>query len=105
MFGDMFSHFSHGLTDGDVVVEKLTVSSGLPFSEGRKLLGDGVEETDNDTNWGGLHVVAELVYGGLVGDTVMAVELHLFPDGEENGGDHEDRRPILQSVSAVDARV
>jgi len=105
MLGYMFPHLSHGLTDSDVIVEKLTVSSCLPLGECRKFLRDGVEETNDDTNWGSLHVVAELIDGSSVGNSVMAIELHFFPDGEKDRGNHEDRGPVLQSVSAVYAGV
>lgn len=105
MLGDMFPHFRHRLTDGNVVVEKLAMPPCFPLSEGRKLLRDGVEETDNDTNWSCFHVIAELVNGRSIRDTVMAVKLHLFPDGEEDRGDHENRGPVLQSVTTVDARI
>lgn len=101
MLGNMFPHFSHGLTDGDVVVEKLAVSSSLPFGEGGKLLRDSMEETDDDADRSCLHVVAELGDSSGVGYTVMAIKLHLFPDSEEDGGDHEDRRPVLQTITAV----
>jgi len=105
MLCDMFPHFGHSLTDGDIVVEELTVSSRLPFREGRELLGDGVEETNNDTDGGCLHVVAELVDSSSVGDSVVAIELHLFPDGEKDGGDHEYGGPVLEPIAAIHARV
>lgn len=105
MLGDMFPHFSHGLADGNVIVQELTVSSSLPLGESRQLLGDGVEEADDNTNGSRLHVIAELVHGRSVRDAVVAVELHLLPDSEEDGGDHKDRRPVLQTVATVDARV
>lgn len=101
----MLSHFSHSLADGDVVVKKVAVLAGVPVGEGRELLGDGVEETNNDSNRGCLHVGAELVHSDGVGDTVVAVELHLLPHGEQDGGNHEDGRPVLHLLTAVDTRV
>jgi len=101
MLRNMLFHFSHGFAYSDVVVQELTVSSSIPFSEGRKLLGDGVEETNNDTHWCGLHVATELVDSSGVRNTVVAVELHFFPDGKEDGGEHENCGPVLESVTTV----
>ena len=55
---------------------------GIPFTECRELLGDGLEETNDDTNWGRLHVIAELVDGGSVledvsVDAIMTLEFNL----------------------------
>ena len=81
------------------------MSSGLPLSESRQLLGDGMEETDDDTDGSGLHIVAELVDGSGVWNTVTRIELHLFPDSQENGGEHEDRGPVLEPITTVHAGV
>ena len=105
MLDHMILHFGHGVADGDVVVQQLPVAASIPLGEGRKLLGDGVEETDDDADRCCLHVVAELVDGGLVRNAVVAVELHLFPDSKQDGGEHEDCGPVLESVTAVHARV
>lgn len=105
MLDHMILHFCHGITDRGVVVEELPVPSCIPFGEGRKLLGDGVEETDNDTHWSSFHVTAELVNRSLIRHTVVAVELHLFPDSKEDGGKHEDSWPILEAITAVHAGV
>ena len=105
MLGYVSSHFSHRLADCNVVVEKLTMSASVPIGESRKFLAYGVEETHNDTNWSGLHIAAELVDSSSVGYTVVAVELHLFPNSKEDGGNHKNRWPVLQSVATVDAGV
>jgi len=105
MLYHMILHFRHGITDGDIIVEELAMTSCVPFGEGRKLLGDGVEEANDHTHGSGFHVVAELVHCSLIGDTVVAVELHLFPDGKEDGCKHEDCRPVLETITAVDAGV
>jgi len=101
MLCHMIPHFSHGITNSDVVVEELTMSSCLPLSECWKLLGDGVEKTNNHTDRSGLHIVTELVDDSRIGNTVVAVELHLLPDGKKNRSEHEDRRPVLEPVTAV----
>jgi len=105
MLDHMILHFRHGITDSDIVVEELTMSSCIPFSERGKLLGDGVEETNDDTDWGSFHVVAELVNSSRIGNTVVAIELHLFPDSKEDGGKHEDRGPVFEPVTTVHAGV
>lgn len=38
MLSHMILHFGHGITDSDVIVEKLAMPSCIPFSEGRQLL-------------------------------------------------------------------
>ncbi|KAI6775325.1 hypothetical protein HG530_002083 [Fusarium avenaceum] len=101
----MLSYFSHSLANRGVVVKKVTVLAGIPVGEGGELLGDGVEETHNNTNRCCLHVGTELVDSDRVGDTVVAVELHLLPDGQEDGGNHEDGRPVLHLLTTVDTRV
>lgn len=40
---DVLPHFSHRLTDSDVVVEELAVPPSIPLGEGGKLLGNGME--------------------------------------------------------------
>lgn len=105
MLDDMLPHFGHGITDRSIVVKQVAVLTGVPVGEGGKLLRDGVEETHNNTNRGGFHVAAELVHRHRVRDTVVAVELHLFPHGEENRGQEEDGGPVLHLLAAVDTRV
>lgn len=105
MLDDMLSYFGHGITDRNIVVKQVAVLTGVPVGEGGKLLRDGVEETHNNANRGGFHVVAELVHRHRVRDAVVAVELHLFPHGEEDGGQEEDGRPVLHLLAAVDTRV
>lgn len=105
MLDHMILHFRHGITDRHVVVEELSMAPGIPFGERGELLRDSVEEANDDSNWCGFHVIAELVDRGLVGHAVMAIELHLFPDSQQDGGEHEDRGPVLESVAAVHAGV
>jgi len=105
MLDNMILHFRHGITDSDVVVEELTMSSCIPFGERGKLLGDGVEETNNDTNWSGFHVIAELINSSRIRNAVVAIKLHFFPDSKEDGGKHEDRGPVLEPVTTVHAGV
>ncbi len=105
MLDDMLAHFSHGLADSGVVVEQLAVSPSVPLGEGGELLRNGVEEPDNDADGHRLHVATELLDSDRVGNAVVAVELNLLPDGEEDGGEHEDGGPVLQALTAVDARV
>lgn len=66
MFGDVLLNFSHGIANVGVGVENLMVLLGVPVGEGWKFLGNGLEKTNNDTNWSALHVVAELVNGSRV---------------------------------------
>lgn len=99
------SDLSHGLTNGRVVVEQLAVASGIPLSESGQLLRNSVEQADDDADRNGLHVGAELVDRDGIRHTVVAIELHLLPDGQENGRQHEDGGPVLETISAVHARV
>ena len=71
------------------------MSPGLPLRKGGELLRDGVEQANDDTNWRRLHVGAELVDGSGVWYTIVAVELHLLPYREKDGGKHEDCWPVL----------
>lgn len=79
----------------------MVVLPRVPFLQTGQLGGDGLEEANNHTDRRGLHVFAKLVDSALVRYAVVAVELHLFPDGQENGGKHENCRPILQLVARV----
>nr|POE47236.1 hypothetical protein CFP56_00568 [Quercus suber] len=94
-----------GVTDGGVGVEKVVVFARVPLLEAGQLGGDGLEEADDDADGRRLHVLAELVDGLLVRDAVVAVELHLLPDGEQDGGEHEDGGPVLELVARVDRAV
>ena len=96
---------SQSVTDSRVGAEELVVLSSVPLLKTRQLGGDGLEEANDDTDRRGLHVIAELVDGLLIRDTVVAVELHLLPDGEKNGSQHEDRGPVLELVTGVDRAV
>ena len=42
------------------------VFPGVPLGESRELLRDGREETNDDTDGNGLHVVAEFLDGALI---------------------------------------
>lgn len=105
MLEDMLSNFGHGLADGNVIIKQLTVPASIPLREGGQLLRDGVEEANNDTNRSRLHVITELVNSDGVRHTVVAVELDLLPDSQEDRSQHEDGRPVLETLSAVDGRV
>lgn len=105
MLEDVLPDFGHGLAHCNVVVEQLTVARAVPVGKGRQLLGDGVEQSGDDANRGRLHVAAELLDCDGVRDSVVAVKLHLFPDGEQDTGEHEDGRPVLEAVATVDTGV
>ena len=75
---------------------------GIPFQERGELLRDGLEEANDNTDWSSLHVVAEFLDDSIVWYTVVAVELHTFPDAQQNRGENEDSRPILELVATVD---
>lgn len=105
MLDDVLADLGHGLADGDVVVQQVAVLGGVPVHEGGQLLGDGVEQADNDADGSGLHVAAELVDGSGIGHAVVAVELHLLPDGKQDGSQHEDGGPVLEALTAVDTGV
>src|SRR5688572_29633361 len=64
-----------------------------------------MEKADDNTDRGCLHVIAELIDSGLVGDTVVAIKLNLLPNGEQDGSEHEDSWPVLHLLSAIDAGV
>lgn len=78
---------------------------GLPFREGWELLRDGMEESDDDADWCGLHVVAEFVDRSWVWGAVCAIELHLLPNSEQYRCKHEDCRPVLEAITTVDTRI
>jgi hypothetical protein len=105
IFSDVRANLGHGIADSRVRVEQVVVFPRIPLSEGGELLGDGREETNNDTNRCALHLAAELVDGTKVRDTVVAVELNQLPDCEEDSSEHEDGRPVLQLVATVDRLV
>ena len=101
MLNDVLPHFGHGLTDGHVVVENVSVLLSIPVDEVGELLGNGVEEANDNTDRCRFHVLAELVDRNRIGHAVVAVELHLLPDGKKNGRQHEDGGPVLQPLSAI----
>ena len=57
VFGDVRADLGHGVTDGWIGVEELVVLAGIPLGKRRQLLRDGREETDDDADGSGLHVV------------------------------------------------
>ena len=62
----MSSHFRHCIAYGKVVVKELTVSSGVPFGEGREFLRDCMEEADDYSNGCSFHIATELVDGNRI---------------------------------------
>lgn len=66
MLLDVLAHFCHRVADIGVGVEELVVLLRIPFGEWRQFLGDSLEESDNDSHRGGLHVGTELVDGSMV---------------------------------------
>jgi hypothetical protein len=57
----MLPDFGHGVAHIRVGVEEMMVLVGLPVGESGEFLRDGLEETYNDTDRRGLHVIAELL--------------------------------------------
>ncbi len=45
---NMVSYFGHGITHGSIGAQDLVVFLAIPLAEGRKLLGDGGEEANDD---------------------------------------------------------
>lgn len=74
---------------------------GIPFQEGGKLLGDGLEEANDDTDWSRLHIVAKFLDNGIVWYSVVAIKLHAFPNAQQNRGENKDCRPVLELVATV----
>jgi len=92
---DVLPHFGQRVADSCVGAEQLVVLAGIPLLQARQLGRDSLEQTNDDANGSLLHVIAELVDSLLVHHTVVAVELHLLPDGKKDGGQHEDLWPVL----------
>lgn len=105
VFSHMRTDLGHRIAHRRIAVQEVVVFPGVPLREGRKLLRDGREQADDDTDRGRLHVGAELLHCRLIGHAVVAVELNKLPHGEDDGSEHEDGRPVLQLVAAVDRRV
>ena len=105
IFVDVTSDLGQRIADSWVRAKNVVVLGSVPLLEARKLGGDGLEEANDDTDRSGLHVITELVDSLLVRNAVVAVELHLLPDGQENGGQHEDGWPVLELVARVDRAV
>lgn len=61
VLGDVLPDFGHGVADVGVGVEDVMVLLGVPVGESGELLGDRLEEANNDTHWSALHVMAELL--------------------------------------------
>jgi hypothetical protein len=58
---NMVSHFCHRLAHIGVRIEQLVMFTSFPVGKSGKLLRDGLEKTDNDTNGCGFHVMAKFV--------------------------------------------
>ena len=101
----MRPNLGHSITDGLVGVQDMMMLAGIPLHKGGELGAHGLEKTNNNTDGSALHLGAELLDGVLVGNTVVAVKLHLLPDEQENDGEHEDGGPVLQLLTGVDRRV
>lgn len=82
IFVDVTSDLGQRIADSWVGAKNVVVLGSVPLLEAGQLGGDGLEEADDDTDWGGLHVITELVDSLLIRNAVVAVELHLFPDGQ-----------------------
>jgi len=95
IFVDVASDLGQRVADGWVRAKNVVVLGSVPLLKAGQLGGDSLEEADDDTDWSGLHVIAELVDSLLIRNTVVAVELHLLPDGKKDGGQHEDLWPVL----------
>jgi hypothetical protein len=66
MSRDILSDLGHRITHGRVGVQEVMMFVGVPFAEGRKLLRNSLEESNNDTNRSRLHVSAEFIHCGSV---------------------------------------
>jgi len=61
VLGNMFPHLRHSLANSDIIIEQLTVSPSLPLRESRQFLRNSMEQPNNNSNWGCLHIVTELI--------------------------------------------
>lgn len=105
---DVLAEFTQGLANGviNVEIEDVVVLPAVPLGKERNLLRDGGKQTDDDTHGNLLHRVAELSdQDRVIGRTVMNVELHLFPDTEQDQCKHEDGRPMFELLASVHALV
>jgi len=93
--------FTHCIAYIRVRVEKVVMFRSIPFGESGELLRDSLEEANNDTNRGRFHVRTELVNSSAIWYPIVTVELHLFPDSEQDGGEYENSRPILELITTV----
>jgi hypothetical protein len=59
VLSDMLAHFGHGVAHVNIGVQQMVVLVRFPVREWRKLLRDGLEETNNNTNGSGLHIIAK----------------------------------------------
>lgn len=63
---DIVPNFCQSITYSPVGVEQLMMFVGVPFGQGWKLLRDGKEQIDDNTDRGRLHVMTELIDNRLV---------------------------------------
>ena len=80
----MIADFTHGVADLGIRCQESMVLVGIPIDDCRQLLRDSLEEANDHTYWCSLHVVAEFVDSGVVRHTIVAIELHALPHGEQD---------------------
>lgn len=121
MANDMILDLIHCNHHSRIIVEQMVMFPRIPFTEGWQLLGNSLEQTDDNTNRGGLHVIAKLVdYGSVLKksvkmrdpgqkktyrNTVVTVKQHHLPDRKKNRCKQEYRRPVFEFVFTVDTRI
>ena len=124
----MLTDFGHSAAHVRVRVEQVVVLLRLPVRKCGQLLRDGLEQANNNANRSGLHVGAEFVHsrrilkekkkkihelpynnwrngGSAYRCPIVRVKLHLFPHSQQDTGQDEDDRPVLQPVATVHTRV
>jgi len=82
MLLNVMSDFCHRLADVRIGSKQVMMFACLPISESWQLLGDGLEETNNNTDRSRFHISAKLVNSRNIRNTVMTVELHFLPDSK-----------------------
>ncbi len=69
---DVVSDLFHCRTDRFIRPKQHVVLAGIPFGERWDFLRDGGEETHDDANRSGFHVVAKLLdHGGILSDSQL----------------------------------
>ena len=97
------ANLRHCVADIGIGGQQVMMLARIPLHERGQLLGDGLEQSNDHPDRCCLHVAAELVDGGSVGYTVVAIKLYALPNGKKYGCEDEDRGSILELVAAVDA--